>query len=132
MVIALNMIDLAERDGLVLSPEGLARELGVPVIPTVAVRRRGLAELRVKESDRIAAVVAGLRAIGVEAEANPDGFRVAGGGARGGHVVTEGDHRIAMAFSIAGIRVPVVVSETDSIRTSYPDFLATLARLNPG
>ncbi len=93
---------------------------------------RDAAELRVKESDRIAAVVAGLRAIGVEAEANPDGFRVAGGGARGGHVVTEGDHRIAMAFSVAGIRVPVVVSETDSIRTSYPDFLATLARLNPG
>jgi ferrous iron transport protein B len=44
-VVALNMIDLAERDGLVLDPAALASELGVPVIPTVAVRRRGLAEL---------------------------------------------------------------------------------------
>lgn len=93
---------------------------------------RDAAELRVKESDRIAAIVAGLRAIGVEAEASPEGLRVFGGGARGGRVVTEGDHRIAMAFSIAGLRVPVQVSETDSIRTSYPDFLATLARITRG
>ena len=46
VVVALNMIDLAERDGLTLDPELLARELGVPVIPTVAVRRRGLEELK--------------------------------------------------------------------------------------
>ena len=46
VVVALNMIDLAERDGLTLDPEVLARELGVPVIPTVAVRRRGLEELK--------------------------------------------------------------------------------------
>ena len=44
-VVALNMVDLAERDGLVLDPEALEQALGVPVIPTVAVRRRGLAEL---------------------------------------------------------------------------------------
>ncbi|MGB7409690.1 MAG: FeoB small GTPase domain-containing protein, partial [Sphingopyxis granuli] len=44
-VIALNMVDLAERDGLTLDPDRLARELGVPVVPTVAVRRRGIAEL---------------------------------------------------------------------------------------
>ena len=44
-VVALNMIDLAERDGLELDPERLSRELGVPVVPTVAVRRRGLDEL---------------------------------------------------------------------------------------
>ena len=90
------------------------------------------AELRVKESDRIAAVVAGLRAIGVDADARPDGFVVRGGGAVGGHVITEGDHRIAMAFSIAGLRVPVVVSETESIRTSYPGFLERLAQLSTG
>ena len=46
VVIALNMVDLAERDGLTLSPEALSRELGVPVIPTVAVRKRGLDVLR--------------------------------------------------------------------------------------
>ena len=44
-VVALNMVDLAERDGLTLDPQALARELGVPVVPTVAVRRRGIAEL---------------------------------------------------------------------------------------
>jgi 3-phosphoshikimate 1-carboxyvinyltransferase len=87
---------------------------------------RDAAELRVKESDRIATVVNGLRAIGVQAAALPDGFVVRGGGARGGHVGTEGDHRIAMAFSIAGIRVPVTVGETASINTSYPGFLAAL------
>ena len=47
VVVALNMVDMAERDGLVLDPEALARELGVPVIPTVAVRKRGLEELKV-------------------------------------------------------------------------------------
>lgn len=46
LVVALNMIDLAERDGLVLDPEALERELGVPVVPTVAVRRRGIDSLR--------------------------------------------------------------------------------------
>jgi ferrous iron transport protein B len=53
MVVALNMIDLAERDGLVLDPERLERELGVPVIATVAVRRRGLDELRAKLTDAL-------------------------------------------------------------------------------
>ncbi len=90
---------------------------------------RDAAELRVKESDRIAVVVAGLRAIGAEADARPDGFVVRGGGTVGGHVVTEGDHRIAMAVLIAGLRVPVTVSETESIRTSYPGVLARLAEL---
>ena len=46
VVVALNMVDLAERDGLVLDPEALAQSLGVPVIPTVAVRKRGLDALR--------------------------------------------------------------------------------------
>ena len=51
VVVALNMVDMAERDGLVLDPEALARELGVPVIPTVAVRKRGLEDLRVALAD---------------------------------------------------------------------------------
>ncbi len=87
---------------------------------------RDAAELRVKESDRVAAVVDGLRSVGADAEARPDGFVVSGGTPVGGHVDTRGDHRIAMCFSILGLRVPVTVSETDSIRTSYPAFLATL------
>jgi len=87
------------------------------------------AELRVKESDRIEAIVAGLRAIGVDSEALPDGFVVHGGGARGGAVQTHLDHRIAMAFSLAGLRVPVQLNEQDSVRTSYPDFFLELERL---
>lgn len=92
---------------------------------------RDAAELRVKESDRVETVVQGLRHMGVEAEARPDGFVVFGGGARRASeiVQTRGDHRIAMAFSVAGLRVPVTVSETASIQTSYPGFLAELERL---
>ncbi|MBM4366371.1 MAG: 3-phosphoshikimate 1-carboxyvinyltransferase [Deltaproteobacteria bacterium] len=90
---------------------------------------RDAAELRVKESDRVAAVVDGLRAVGAEADPRPDGLVVHGGSPRGGHVDTRGDHRIAMCFSILGLRAPVTVSETDSIRTSYPEFLATLERV---
>lgn len=92
---------------------------------------RDAAELRVKESDRIAAIVHGLRLLGIEADERPDGFVIRGGGARkaAGPIPTHGDHRVAMAFSIAGLRVPVVVSETDSIRTSYPRFLTELERL---
>lgn len=94
---------------------------------------RDAAELRVKESDRVEAVVAGLRAVGVQAEARPDGFWVRGAGAgarlRGGRVETQGDHRIAMAFSIAGLRAPVEVGELASTLTSYPEFGATLTRV---
>lgn len=90
---------------------------------------RDAAELRVKESDRIEAIVGGLRAIGVEAEARPDGFVVQGGGARGGEVRTHGDHRIAMAFSVAGLRVPVAIDERASVQTSYPGFFEELERL---
>ena len=90
---------------------------------------RDAAELRVKESDRVAAVVAGLRAMGVDADARPDGFVMRGGCEGGGAAIVEshGDHRIAMAFSIAGLFRRVAVSETASIATSYPDFLARLA-----
>ncbi|MFX8102768.1 FeoB small GTPase domain-containing protein, partial [Acinetobacter baumannii] len=52
-VVALNMVDLAARDGLELDPAALARELGVPVIPTVAVRKRGLEELKTQLSELI-------------------------------------------------------------------------------
>ena len=59
-------------------------------------------ELRVKESDRVARVVAGLRALGVEAEERPDGMRIVGGTPRGPATIdARGDHRIAMAFAVA-------------------------------
>ena len=64
----------------------------------------GAEELRVKESDRIAAIANGLAALGIAVEALPDGLRIQGGRFRGGVVESHGDHRIAMAFSLAALR----------------------------
>jgi 3-phosphoshikimate 1-carboxyvinyltransferase len=92
---------------------------------------RDAGELRVKESDRIATTVAGLRAIGIDADALPDGLVIRGNPAAplsGAPVTSDGDHRIAMAFAIAGLRVGAEILDTDCIRTSYPDFPPTLAR----
>jgi 3-phosphoshikimate 1-carboxyvinyltransferase len=87
----------------------------------------GLAELRVKESDRLGAVVAGLVACGVAAVADGDALRIFGRGAvRGGaRVVTHGDHRIAMAFLTLGLAAsePVEVDEGGMIATSFPGFV---------
>jgi 3-phosphoshikimate 1-carboxyvinyltransferase len=95
---------------------------------TGETRITGAAELRVKESDRIALTVAGLRACGVDAEELPDGLIVRGagrGGVRGGaEIATHGDHRIAMSFLVLGMasQQPVIVDEADMIHTSFPDF----------
>jgi len=93
---------------------------------------RGAQELRVKESDRIASVVEGLRALGGEIEATADGFVVAGtGGLEGGQISSHGDHRLAMLGAIAGLasRRGVEVEGIDSVHVSYPTFAADLARL---
>ena len=89
-------------------------------------------ELRVKESDRIARMVVGLRALGVNAEERPDGMVIQGGGAHGpASIDATGDHRIAMAFAIAGCVAPggVSIAHAEVIKTSYPTFLADLERL---
>ena len=88
----------------------------------------GLAELRVKESNRLAAVVAGLRSCGVEAREEGDSLVVAGLGAppRGGAEVTaHHDHRIAMSFLVMGLAAaqPVTVDSADMIATSFPNFV---------
>lgn len=88
---------------------------------------RGLAELRIKESDRLTAVVAGLRACGVEAEIEDDALIVEGCGGSppgGARVETHGDHRIAMAFLVLGLaaRRPVTVDRPEMIETSFPGF----------
>ena len=92
---------------------------------------RGAAELRVKESDRIAAVVAALRAVGAEAEELPDGFVVRGRGPRAfaGAVATHADHRLAMAFGVLGA-LPgsqVVVDDPACVDVSFPGFWGALA-----
>jgi 3-phosphoshikimate 1-carboxyvinyltransferase len=92
----------------------------------------GAAELRVKETDRIATVVEGLRALGAQIEARPDGFAISGsGGLRGGTLDAHGDHRLAMLGAIAGLasREGVGVVDMDAARVSYPAFVGDLERL---
>ncbi|MDQ6749626.1 MAG: 3-phosphoshikimate 1-carboxyvinyltransferase, partial [Actinomycetota bacterium] len=86
---------------------------------------RGAAELRLKESDRIAAVVDGLRGLGAEIEARADGFAVTGtGGLRGGVLDAQGDHRLAMLGAVAGLasRDGVEVVGMEAATISYPLF----------
>lgn len=93
---------------------------------------RGATELRVKESNRIASVTAGLRAIGVEVEEHDDGWTIAGKpSARGGVVDARNDHRIAMAFLVAGLRTKqgVTVAGVEALRVSDPAFLTRLRGL---
>jgi 3-phosphoshikimate 1-carboxyvinyltransferase len=93
---------------------------------------RGAQELRVKESDRIAGVVDGLRGLGATIEATEDGFVVTGGGGlRGGSLDAHGDHRMAMLGAVAGLasREGVTVRGMDAAAVSYPGFEADLAAL---
>jgi 3-phosphoshikimate 1-carboxyvinyltransferase len=93
----------------------------------------GAAELRVKESDRISALVKGFQALGADVEEFSDGFHLRGSGRlRGGEADAAGDHRLAMAFAIAalGAERPCVISGADSVAISYPDFFATLEMLS--
>ncbi|ARJ69890.1 3-phosphoshikimate 1-carboxyvinyltransferase [Paracoccus contaminans] len=92
----------------------------------------GIAELRVKESDRIAAMVAGLRANGVEVSDTPDSMTVCGGPVPGGaRVQTHLDHRIAMSFLVLGLvaEAPISVDDAGPIATSFPDFLPLMRGL---
>lgn len=84
----------------------------------------GARELRVKESDRIAAMAEGLAVLGVDAEPRDDGMRIRGGVLGGGRVESRGDHRIAMALAMAGLRAaqPVVVADCANVATSFPGF----------
>lgn len=85
----------------------------------------GAAELRVKESDRLAAMAEGLAAIGVRCELLPDGLRIQGGALRGGRVDSHGDHRVAMAFAIASVRARAAIEIADvaNVATSFPGFV---------
>jgi 3-phosphoshikimate 1-carboxyvinyltransferase len=93
----------------------------------------GLAELKVKESDRLAATVAGLIANGVAAAAAGDTLTVNGSGSvsGGGIVATHLDHRMAMAFLTMGLasRDPVTVDDTSMVATSFPEFLSLMQGL---
>jgi 3-phosphoshikimate 1-carboxyvinyltransferase len=109
----------------------------IPAIAALAacggeVGVRGAAELRVKESDRISALVAGFRGIGIDADERPDGFIVHGSGPPSGGVAdAHGDHRMAMAFAVAALagRSPTRIEGADAVVISYPEFFETLNQL---
>jgi 3-phosphoshikimate 1-carboxyvinyltransferase len=98
----------------------------------------GAQELRVKESDRIAVMADGLKAMGVTCEVLPDGIRIQGRQEQtvfgGGTVDSHGDHRIAMSFSVASLRAKEAIRILDvaNVATSFPDFpgIARAAGLN--
>jgi 3-phosphoshikimate 1-carboxyvinyltransferase len=93
----------------------------------------GASELRVKESDRITALVTGLRALGADADELPDGFHVAGGRPlAGGEADAAGDHRLAMAFAVAalGARGESIIRGADAVDVSYPGFFEILSSLS--
>jgi 3-phosphoshikimate 1-carboxyvinyltransferase len=110
----------------------------IPVLAILAARAHGetrvtgAAELRVKESDRIASLVRNLREIGVRAEELDDGFVIEGTDAPlAGRVDTAGDHRIAMAFGVLGIlpRSHIVIDDPGAASVSYPAFWSQLNAL---
>ncbi|MFS0773403.1 3-phosphoshikimate 1-carboxyvinyltransferase [Sphingomonas sp. 1P08PE] len=96
---------------------------------------RGAHELRVKESDRIAAMAAALGACGVACEEHEDGMTVTGSGgdpiAGGATIASKLDHRIAMSMAVAGLhaRAPVTIDDASPVATSYPDFFTSLDQL---
>ena len=89
-------------------------------------------ELRSKESDRICAMAEGLQRLGIHAQPLDDGMLIRGGSVKGGEVDSWGDHRIAMAFAIAGAvaKAPVTVRRCDSVATSFPNFTQLAKQLN--
>jgi 3-phosphoshikimate 1-carboxyvinyltransferase len=110
----------------------------LPLLACLAARAEGETvitganELRVKESDRIAAVVANLRAIGAAAHELPDGMRIEGSDRPlRGPVVTHGDHRLAMAFGVLGAAAgnAIDIDDRDCVSVSYPGFWRDLARV---
>jgi 3-phosphoshikimate 1-carboxyvinyltransferase len=111
----------------------------IPVLAVAAARAEGVttfadaSELRVKESDRVASMVAALQAVGVGAEGRADGLVVRGNGggpSPGGRVDACGDHRVAMAMAVAGLdgTGPTVVAGWEAVATSYPGFEEDLRR----
>jgi 3-phosphoshikimate 1-carboxyvinyltransferase len=123
---------------LVIAPDEVPEVIDeLPVLATLgtfggSVTVSGAGELRVKESDRIAELVAGLRAMGADADERPDGFQVRfGRRLTGGTVHAKHDHRLAMAFAIAalGASGPTMIEGADAVAVSYPAFFEDLDRL---
>lgn len=128
--------DVRVRHGSIFGAEFTAEEIPsmideIPILAVVAAfargetRIEGLDELRHKESDRLALMARGLARCGVEAQADGDALVIRGGPVAGGaEIITEGDHRIAMAHLVLGLGAeqPVTVDDAEMIATSFPTF----------
>jgi 3-phosphoshikimate 1-carboxyvinyltransferase len=109
----------------------------IPILAVAAALAEGTtvisdaSELRVKETDRLSAVASHLKAMGVKVVEKPDGLEITGGALRGATLDSRGDHRIAMAFAIAGLFAEgqTIVTGTDCVNTSYPRFSDLLQRV---
>jgi len=84
----------------------------------------GAAELRVKESDRLAVMAEGLQIVGIDCELRGDGIAIQGGPMRGGRIDSHGDHRVAMSFAIASLRASttIAIDKVANVATSFPGF----------
>jgi 3-phosphoshikimate 1-carboxyvinyltransferase len=91
----------------------------------------GIGELRVKESDRIRVMAAGLRQLGATVDETDDGAVVHGSKLEGGRIMSQGDHRVAMAFAVAGTvaESTIRIDDVDTVATSFPDFVHRLSGL---
>lgn len=139
------LLDIGHAPALV-SSEAKAEEIPamideVPILAVLATQAkgtttiRGAGELRVKESDRIAHMAAGLRAMGARVEELPDGLVIDGPAAlRGARIDSGGDHRIAMSFAVAGLVADgeTVVDHAEWVDISYPGFFDVLAQMTRG
>ena len=112
------------------------------LVPTLAVLAAfaqgetlitGVAHLRHKESDRLAAVAAELQKMGIAVQETPDGLRITGGQPQGAVIDTYQDHRIAMSFAVAGLKAPgTVIKDPESVAKSFPEFWEFFAKLRQG
>jgi len=133
------VVKSAELKGIEISGEIIPRVIDeLPILAVAASQAEGTTiirdakELRVKETDRIKAMVEGLRQMGVEAEELEDGMVITGPKKlQGARIFSYGDHRIAMSFIIAGLVASgeTIIEDTASIATSFPDFVKLLASL---
>ncbi len=124
--------------GVIYGAQSAALIDELPAIAAVApysvdgVEIRGATELRVKESDRIHAVVRNLRAMGAEVEEYPDGMRIPGGQRlHGAEIESFDDHRIAMAFAVAALRAEgeSTIKNAESVAVSFPEFFEALRKV---
>ncbi len=120
-------VDMSDISDTFMTLAAIAPFAAAPVTVT------GIANVRVKESDRIAAVEENLRRLGVRTESGPDHLRVFPGAPHGGRVDPHGDHRIAMAFAVLGLRTPgVVIDDPGCVRKTCPEFFDLWAQLEQG